>query len=396
VVLLSTSILRRVTLLGAGLVALAAFMGTAVTPARTSDPFKIGVILPLTGPFESTGKQISDGMRLYIAQHGDVVAGRKIELLFRDDAGVASSTRRLSQEAVTQDHVNALFGYGLTPLAVAAAPISAEAKIPQIIYAATSSINQASPYIVRTSHTLAQVASVLGEWAAKQKVKTFVTLVSDYGPGAESETWFSKTYEANGGSVIGKIRVPLANPDFAPFLQRVTDLKPEALFSFVPSGVGAIMMRQFVERGLDKAGIRVIVTGDVVNDDILNQMGDAAVGVTSAAVYSAAHPSALNKEFVEAFHAAYGIRADFMAVSAYDGMRCLYEALKKTDGDADGIKLLEAMKGDSWESPRGMVKLDPETRDLVQDVYLRRTEKVNGELWNVEFDKVSAVRDPTR
>jgi branched-chain amino acid transport system substrate-binding protein len=189
VVLLSTSVLQRVTVLGAGLVALAAFMGTAVTPARTSDPFKIGVILPLTGPFESTGKQISDGMRLYIAQHGDVVAGRKIELLFRDDAGVASSTRRLSQEAVTQDHVNALFGYGLTPLAVAAAPISAEAKIPQIIYAATSSINQASPYIVRTSHTLAQVASVLGEWAAKQKVKTFVTLVSDYGPGAESETF---------------------------------------------------------------------------------------------------------------------------------------------------------------------------------------------------------------
>lgn len=365
--------------------------------AQTQKPFKIGVVLPMTGPFQSTGKQISAGVRLYMQQHGDVVAGRKIELIVRDDTGVADVTKRISRELVSRDEVHALLGYGLTPLAAATAPISAEAKIPQLIYAATSSLTGMSPYIVRTSHTLPQVASVLGEWAAKKKVDTFVTLVSDYGPGIDSETWFKKSYEANGGKILGELRVPLASPDFAPFLQRVADLKPKAIFSFLPSGVGAIMMRQFVERGLDKSGIQVIVMGDVVNDDSLNEMGDAVIGVTSAAVYSAAHPSKTNKDFVAAFNKAFNnMRPDFMAVFGYDGMHALYEALKKTNGDSDGTKLVEAMKGATWESARGPITIDPETRDLIQDVYMRKIERRDGQLWNVEFEKIQQVRDPAK
>lgn len=376
----------------------ALIMGISGGEARAQDakPFKIGVILPMTGPFQSTGKQIYSGMQLYLQEHGSVVAGRKIELILRDDAGVADATRRLSQEAVVRNNVEALFGYGLTPLAMAAAPIAAEAKIPQIIYAATSSITDQSPYVVRTSHTLPQVASVLGQWAAKNGVKSFVSLVSDYGPGIDSETWFVKSFEANGGKVVEKLRVPLASPDFAPFLQRVADLKPEAVFSFLPSGVGAIMVRQFVERGLDKSGIRVIVMGDVVNDDILNNMGDVVIGVTSAAVYSAAHPSPKNKSFVTAFNKAFNMRPDFMAVFGYDGMHLLFEALKKTNGTTDGTVLVEAMKGQTWESPRGTITLDPQTRDLIQDVYFRKVEKRDGELWNIEFDKIPSVKDPAK
>lgn len=382
----------KVAIVAAGIIA----MTTMAPGAQEAKPFKIGVILPMTGPFQSTGKQIYSGVQLYIQQHGATVAGRKIELILRDDAGVADNTRRLSAESVVRDKVDALLGYGLTPLAMAAAPISAQAKVPQLIYAATSSINDQSPYIIRTSHTLPQVASVLGEWAAKQGVKTFVSLVSDYGPGIDSETWFVKTYEAHGGKVVERLRVPLASPDFAPFLQRVADMKPQAIFSFLPSGVGAIMMRQFVERGLDKSGIRVIVMGDVVNDDALNAMGDVVLGVTSAAVYSAAHPSQKNKDFVASFSKTFSMRPDFMAVFGYDGMHLLYEGLKKTNGDSDGTKLVEAMKGQTWESPRGMVTLDPATRDLVQDVYFRKVEKRDGELWNIEFDKMMAVKDPAK
>jgi len=395
---MTSGINRRYTLNVLGLAAgVAAFVAlTAPGLAQDGQPLKVGVVLPMTGPFQSHGKQIYNGAQLYVQQHGAVVAGRRIEFILRDDAGIADQTRRLSQEAVVRDKVEVLFGYGLTPLAMAAAPISAQAKVPQLIYAATSSITDHSPYVVRTSHTLPQVASILGQWAAKQGVKTFVSLVSDYGPGIDSETWFVKTYEANGGKVVEKLRVPLASPDFAPFLQRVADLKPDAIFSFLPSGVGAIMMRQFVERGLDKSGIRVIVMGDVVNDDSLNGMGDVVLGVTSAAVYSAAHPSQKNKDFVTSFTKAFNMRPDFMAVFGYDAMHVLYEALKKNKGDSAGPKLLEAMKGQTWESPRGMVTLDPETRDLIQDVYFRKVEKRDGELWNIEFDKISAVKDPAK
>ncbi|HEY8554541.1 MAG TPA: ABC transporter substrate-binding protein [Burkholderiales bacterium] len=363
--------------------------------ATAADTVKIGLILPMTGPFTSTGRQVEAGVRLYMQQHGDTVAGKKIELIVKDDAAVADTTRRIAQELVVNEKVHILAGFGLTPLALATAPIATKAKVPMIVTsAATSIITEKSPFIVRTSFTLPQVTVPVAEWAAQNGIKKVVTLVTDYAPGIDAETTFKKTFTAAGGEILAELRVPLKNPDFAPFLQRVADAKPDAVFVFVPSGVGSIFMKQFIERGLAKSGIRLIATGDVTDDDILNSMGDVALGVVTSHHYSAAHPSAKNKEFVAAFKKASGMRPNFFGVGGYDAMHLIYEALKKTNGSTDGEALVNAMKGMAWESPRGPMSIDPETRDVVQNVYMRKVERVDGELYNVEFHTFPAVKDP--
>jgi branched-chain amino acid transport system substrate-binding protein len=358
--------------------------------------FRIGLILPMTGQQATTGRQIEAAARLWMAQNGDTVAGKKIELIVKDDTSVPDVTRRLAQELVVNEKVNVLAGFGITPSATATAPIATQSKTPEVVMAAaTSSITEASPYIVRTSFTLPQVSVVLGDWAAKNGIKKVVTLVSDYGPGIDAEKYFKERFQLSGGQVTEALRVPLRSPDFAPFLQKVRDAKPDALFVFVPSGAGAAVMKQFVERGMDKAGIRLIATGDVTDDDQLNEMGDGALGVVTSHHYSAAHPSAANKKFVEAFEKANkGLRPNFMAVGGYDGMRVIYEALRKTQGKGGGDALLAAMKGQIFESPRGPVYIDAQTRDIVQNVYLRKVEKKNGQLYNVEFDVIKDVKDP--
>jgi branched-chain amino acid transport system substrate-binding protein len=373
-----------------------ALAATLALPALAQQqPVKIGLILPMTGPFASTGRQVDAAVRLYLAQNGATVAGRKIEVILKDDAGTADTTRRLAQELVVNDKVTVLAGFGLTPLALATAPIATQSKTPMVVMAAaTSSITEASPYIVRTSFTLPQVTLGIAEWASKNNIRKAVTLVSDYGPGIDAERTFKDRFTLNGGTIAGELRVPLRSPDFAPFLQRVRDAQPDALFVFVPSGVGSALMKQFTERGLDKAGIRLIGTGDVTDDDILNGMGDAALGVVTSHHYSAAHKSPANQKFTDAFaKAANGSRPNFMAVGGYDGMRVIMEALKATKG-AGGDALLAAMKGQVFESPRGPVLIDAQTRDIVQDVYIRKVEKVNGQLFNVEFDVHKAVKDP--
>jgi branched-chain amino acid transport system substrate-binding protein len=380
-------------------VLLAAALGVMVSGgAWAQEPFRIGLILPMTGPFQSTGKQIDDAVKLYMAQHGDTVAGRKIEVVLRDDAGVPDTTRRVAQELVVRDHVNLLAGFGLTPLALAAAPIATQAKVPELVMAAaTSSIMDASPFIVRTAQVVPQVAEPLGEWAAKNGIHKVVTLVSDYGPGIDAETWFVKGFTKAGGQVLDSLRVPLANPDFAPFLQRVHDAAPDAVFVFTPSGVGAVFVRQFIERGLDKSGIKLIATGDVTDDDILNGMGDVVQGVVTAGPYSAAHPSDTNTQFVAAFEKANdGQRPNFMAVFGYDGMHAVYAALEKTKGAADGAMLVDAMKGLSWESPRGPILIDPNTRDIVQNIYIRTVAKQDGQLFNIEQQTLPMQHDPAK
>ena len=358
--------------------------------------FKIGLILPMTGQQASTGRQIEAAARLYMAQNGDSVAGKKIELIVKDDTSIPDVTKRLAQELVVNDKVNVLAGFGITPSALATAPIATQSKTPLVVMAAaTSSITQASPYVVRTSFTLAQAAVAMGDWAPKNGIKKVVTLVSDYGPGIDAEKYFKERLVFNGGQVSESLRVPMRNPDFAPFLQKVRDLKPDALFVFVPSGAGAAVMKQFLERGMDKAGIKLIGTGDVTDDDQLNDMGDGALGVVTSHHYSAAHPSALNKKFVEAFGKANkGMRPNFMAVGGYDGMRVIYEALKATKGQGGGDALLAAMKGQIFESPRGPMFIDAQTRDVVHNIYLRKVEKQNGQLYNVEFDVIKDVKDP--
>ena len=364
--------------------------------ASAQDTVKIGLILPMTGQQASTGKQIDAAVKLYQAQHGTTVAGKKIEVILKDDTSVPDVTKRLAQELVVNDKVAVLAGFGITPSALATAPIATQAKVPEVVMAAgTSSITEASPFAVRTSFTLAQSAVPMAEWSIKNGIKKVVTMVSDYGPGIDAEKSFSDKFKADGGTIIENLRVPMRSPDFAPVLQKAADTKADALFVFVPSGAGAQFVKQFIERGLDKSGMKLIATGDVTDDDQLNGMGDAVVGVINAHNYSANHDSALNRTYVDAFKKANGgLRPNFMSVGGYDGMHLIYEALKKTGGDANGEKLIAAMKGFAWESPRGPISIDPDTRDIVQTVYIRRVERVGGKLQNVEFESVPEVKDP--
>ena len=368
--------------------------------AAPSAPFKIGFILPMTGQSASTGKQIEAAIKLWTAQNGSTVAGRKVEVIVKDDGGVADTTRRLAQELVVSEKVDVLAGFGLTPLAFATAPIATQSKTPMVVTAAaTSAITEQSPWIVRTSFTLPQVTVGIAEWAAKSKIRKAVTFVADYGPGLDAEKFFKSQFKLNGGEIMGEIRSPLRSPDFAPFLQKVADLKPDAVFVFLPSGQGAAFMKQFGERGLDKSGIRLIATGDVVDDDQLADIGDVALGVVSSHHYSAAHPSAANKKFVQAFEAANKFRPNFMAVAGYDGMHVIYNAIAATKGAGGGEALLAAMKGQVFESPRGQILIDAQTRDIVQDVYIRKVERVaamGNQLYNVEFDVQKAVKDPAK
>jgi branched-chain amino acid transport system substrate-binding protein len=373
----------------------AAAMMPCAEPASAADTVKIGLIVPMTGGQASTGKQLDNAVRLYIQQHGDVVAGKKIEIILKDDAANPENTKRLTQELIVNEKVDIIAGFGITPAALAAAPLATQAKVPEIVMlAGTSIITERSPYIVRTSFTLAQSSTIIGDWAAKAGIRKVATLTSDYAPGNDALQFFKAHFTAAGGEIVDEVKVPLANPDFAPFLQRMRDSKPDAMFVFVPGGQGGNFMKQFSERGLDKSGIRVIGPGDVMDDDLLNGMGDAALGTVTAHMYSAAHPSQANRDFVTAYRKAFSSRPGFVAVGGYDGIHLIYEALKKTGGKSDGDTLVAAMKGMSWESPRGPISIDPETRDIVQNIYIRKVEKLDGELYNVEFQTFTAVKDP--
>jgi len=388
----SRRLLRLISTVAASVVTI------GVAAQSTSSPIKIGLILPMTGQSASTGRQIDAAVKLWMAQNGNKIAGRTVEVILKDDAAVPDTTRRLAQELIVNDKVAVIAGFGITPTALATAPLGTQSKTPMVVMAAaTSSITEASPYFIRTSFTLPQATIGIADWAAKNKIKKVVTLVADYGPGFDAEKFFDSQFRLDGGQILDKLRTPLKSPDFAPVLQRVIDTKPDALFVFLPSGQGAAFMKQFAERGLDKSGVKLIATGDVTDDDQLNDMGDVALGVVNSHHYSAAHPSAVNKKFVEAFQAANkGMRPNFMAVGGYDGMRVIYKALEATKGEG-GEKLLNAMKGQIFESPRGPVLIDGQTRDIVQDIYIRKVERVpamgNG-LYNVEFDVIKAVKDP--
>jgi branched-chain amino acid transport system substrate-binding protein len=378
-------------------VAACVFACIASGAVNAQETVKIGLILPMTGPFASTGRQVDGAVRLFMQQHPNGVAGKKVEIILKDDAGVADNTRRIAQELVSNDKVAILAGFGLTPLALVTAPIATQAKVPMIVMvAATATITEASPFIVRSGFTVPQITIGVSEWAPKNGIKRVVTMVSDYGPGIDAETTFKQRFTAAGGEVIESLRVPMRNPDFAPFLQRARDDKPDALFVFVPSGEGGSVMKQFVDRGFPQAGIKLIGTGDVTDDDLLNDMGDAALGVVTSFHYSAAHDSAANKAYVEAFRKLNNMRPNFHSVGGYDGVQLIYKALEATKGSTDGAALVDAMKGMSWESPRGPAMIDPQTRDMVQNVYMRKVERKNGELYNIEFQTFPAVKDPVK
>ena len=368
-------------------------------PALAQEVIKIGVILPLTGPYADYGEEIGNGLKLYMKQNGDTVAGKKISIIIRDDTGIAPEvSKRLAQEFLVQDKVDILAGFGLTPSALAVAPLATQAKKAMVIMnAATSVITTKSPYIVRLSHTLPQISAPMATYAAKQGIKKVYTLVADFGPGIDAETAFKKAFEATGNKLLGGVRVPVTNVDFASYIQRIKDAAPEAVFLFLPPGSATIsFLKAYKERGLDKAGIILLATVDFADDNLMDALGTSVLGLVSSGHYSAAHDSPMNKAYVQAYVAAYGtkMRPNFMSVAGYDGMAAIYAALKKTNGDADGDKLVAAMKGLQFESPRGPVMIDPETRDIIQTVYYRRAEEKNGKLYNIEFDQIKNVKDP--
>jgi branched-chain amino acid transport system substrate-binding protein len=383
--------MRRKCFLGAAVVAISI---ATVASASGQGTVKVGMVMPMTGPLAAAGQQVIAGARLYIKQHGDRVAGKQIELIVRDDASSGETGKRLIQELVVNDKVDVIGG-GLTADLIPSAPLLTEAQKPTVIMlSSTTAVVEKSPFFVRTSCTLAQSSAIMADWAMKKRLSKAVTLVTEFAPGLEAEETFTDNYKAAGGQVVEAIRVPLRGPDFAPFLQRVKDASPQALFVFIPSTQAAVFARQFVERGLDKAGITLIGPGDLTDDEALQNMGDAILGTLTAHFYSAAHASALNKAFAEAYQQEAKARANFMAVSGYDGMHLIYEALKNTGGSADGKTLVAAMKGMSWESPRGPMSIDHDSGDVVHNIYIRKVEKADGELRNIEFETFGNVRDP--
>jgi branched-chain amino acid transport system substrate-binding protein len=379
-----------------GFAAAGAASAVGLREAAAQDVIKIGACLSLVGGFQTVGRQALAGAKLYMQLNGDKVAGKKIEFIVRDDTGVPDVARRIVQEMIVNEKVNIVLA-GITPTALSLGQLVTQAKIPTVVIISGASITvDRSPYMTRTSFTLGQSSMIMGQWAAKNGSKKVVTLVNDWAPGAESEAAFSTAFTAGGGEVIEKLKVPLANPDFAPFLQRIRDLNPDTAFIYFPGQQGGTFARQFRERGLDKANIKIIGPGDLTDDDELPGQGDVMLGVITAHNYSAAHLSDTNKKYVEEFKKANGFRPNFISTGGWDGMHLVYEALKKTNGSTDGDALMAAMKGMAWESPRGPISIDPETRDIVQTIYMRKVEKVNGELFNVEFDKVDAVKDPMK
>jgi branched-chain amino acid transport system substrate-binding protein len=381
-----------------GGVAIATLM-SAGAGAQAQDTIKVGVISAFTGQFADTSTQIDNGIKLYMKQKGDTVAGKKIEIIRKDTGGPNPDVaKRLAQELVVRDNVDILAGFALTPEALGASGVSAEAKKFMVIMnAATSIIVTKSPYIVRASLTLPQIADTLGTWAVKKGgVTKAYTMVSDFGPGIDAETWFQKAFKGAGGEIVGSVRMPVANPDFSAFVQRAKDLNPESIFVFVPGGAqpGALG-KAFAERGIDPTKIKVLSTGEPVDENAIKSLGDLALGRISAWHYDYNLQNKLNVDFVKAFNAEFNRNPDFFAVGGYDGMHVIYEALKKTAGKADADSLVGAAKGLSWDSPRGKVLIDPETRDVVQTVYIRKVEKVGGNIVNVDFDRIDNVKDPT-
>jgi len=359
--------------------------------ASAQNAVKIGMVMPMTGGLAPAGQQVVAGARLYMKQHGDTVAGRHIELLVRDGASSGETGKRLIQELIVNDKVDIVAG-GLSAELLPSAALFTEAAV--IMLASTTAVAENSPFFMRSSCTIAQSAGVLAEWAINSGLGKAVTLVSEFSAGLEAEETFANNYTAAGGQVIEAIRVPLRGPDFAPFLQRVRDAAPQVLFVFIPSVQAATFAKQFLERGLDKAGIALVGPGDLTDDQALPNMGDAMLGVVTAHFYSATHPSALNRAFVDAYRKETNDRANFMAVSGYDGMHLIYQALRKTGGAADGPRLISAMRGTAWESPRGPMSIDQVTGDVVHNIYIRKVAKVEGELRNIEFVTFSDVRVP--
>jgi branched-chain amino acid transport system substrate-binding protein len=386
--------MKRILLAGAALLAAALFGGAA----NAQGTIKIGIVMPYSGQFADLSRQMDNGIKIYMQQHGDKVAGKKIELIRKDVGGINPPTaKRLAQELVVRDKVDILTGWLLTPNTIAGCGVSAEAKKFMVIMnAATSIIVDKSPYCARTSFTLPMITTTLGTWAAKQGIKNDYTMTSDYAPGHDAEKGFINGFKAGGGEIVGSVRMAVRNPDFSAYVQRAKDLNPKSIFVFIPGGSQpAAFGKALAERGMGAQQIRVMGTQELTDDSALKSMGKYALGIISAGNYNYNRDDAMNKKFVAAYRKlAKGENPNFGAVGGYDGMHLIYSALAKTKGKTDADSLIAAAKGMKWQSPRGPMSIDPKTRDVVQTIYISKVEKKGGKLVNVVIDKVPDVHDP--
>jgi len=369
----------------------------SIVSSASAQPIKIGLIMPYSGQFADTATQMDNAIKLYVKQKGDTVAGRKIEFIRKDTGGIAPDiAKRLAQELIVRDKVDILAGFILTPNALAAGDVSAEAKKFMVVMnAATAIITTKSPYMARTSLTIPQLNETFGAWAYKSGIRKMYTMVSDYGPGHDAEGGFQRGFREAGGEIVGSVRFPVANPDFSAFVQRAKDLSPQGIYVWVPGGVQpAAVGKALAERGIDPKKTKILGQGELTEEEARKSMGDASLGIITVYHYDYNHDSRLNREFVKAFNADYKRNPNIYSIGGYDGIHLIYETLKKTGGKTDAEVLIAAAKGMRWESPRGPVSIDPETRDIIQTVYIRRVDKVGGQLLNVEFDKVENVKDP--
>jgi branched-chain amino acid transport system substrate-binding protein len=394
--LISRFILRSV------LAALAVTLVSASVPAvaQQQGPIKIGIVLSYSGGDNVIlGKMADAAFAAFMKQHGDTIAGRKVVLIKRDDTGIAPEVaKRLAQELIVQDHVDLLIGASYTPNAIAMASVSTQAKVPYfIVNAATSNIIAKQPYSARFAFTTAQITQPFANWAYKGGAKTAFAVFQDYGPGLDAGHTFEKTFTAAGGKMLGDAAIPVDTKDFTAYIQKVKDAKPDVMFLFInASGGGVDFIKALRASGFDKTGIKFLATGDLVDEAILPTEGDSALGIVTTFDYSAMHDSKMNRDFITAFKAAYGSDQlpTFEAVQAYDCMAAAYKVLEAQKGVIDPDKTMDILKGWKWESPRGPVELDANTRDLIQTVYFRKVERRNGLLGNYEFDKTPAVKDP--
>ena len=385
--------MKRIAIAAFALLAAALFGGAA----NAQDTVKVGMIISLSGQFADTGTQMLNGAKLYMKQHGDTVAGKKIELIVKDVGGINPPVaKRLAQELITRDNADVIAGFDLTPNALAAADVSAEAKKFMVdMNAATAVVITKSPYMVRTSMTIPQLNQTLGTWAEKSGVKKAYTMVADFGPGIDAEGAFSKGFQGAGGSVVGSVRMAVANPDFSAYVSRAKDLDPQGIFVMIPGGaMPGAFGKALAERNIDPKKTKVMGQMEITDEHALASMGDLALGMITVAHYDYNLKNKTNVAFVKAFNDEYKRNPDFFAVGGYDGMHVIYAALAKTKGNTDGQALVDAAKGLKWESPRGPMSIDPETRDVVQNVYIRKVEKVNGKLVNVEIAKFENVKSP--
>lgn len=365
--------------------------------ACAQETVKIGLLAPFSGPFAGYGTQFWGGLKTYLSQHGGRIGGRKVEIIRKDTTGPSPELgQRLTQELIVQDKVDFIAIGGFTPESITAAMTASRAKVPLLVLnASATDLTAKAPYSVRVSFSFRQVTTPFGRWASRQGFKRVVTIVTDYAPGLDAEKSFIEGFQTGSGKVIDSLRVPLRNPEFAPFFQRIKDAKPDAVFAWAPAGDQSIaLLKAFRDRGLPEAGVKLLALGDMLDSESFADLGDTLLHTPSTLHYSLAHDSQLNQEFIATFAKASGatVKPTFMAVAAYDGAALISKAVQAQTGKLDKRKSLAAMLGVTLESPRGTIYIDPKTRDITQTVYIRTVEKQGGELRNVETEHYDSVK----